>query len=104
MNELFSPVGLASQFLCLGKFQLDVPINTMDIAVQSLENPIHLCWSGNIGGQKNPHKPIFPYNITENYPTSLAHNSVLMVEMTSNLVQRHFKNPVFQATPKFSEN
>ena len=30
------------------------------------------------GGQKNAHRPIFPYNIIENSQTSLAHHSVFI--------------------------
>ena len=33
--------------------------------------------------------PIFPYNIIENSQNSFFHNSVLLVQITSNLVQRH---------------
>ena len=37
---------------------------------------IHLYHGSHVGGQKNGHQPIFPYDIIENSPTSLAHNSV----------------------------
>ena len=30
-----------------------------------------------VGMQKNAHQPILPHNIIENFPTPLAHNSVL---------------------------
>ena len=45
-------------------------------AVQSLENICASVYSSShIGGQKNVHQPIFPHNITGNFPTSWATNS-----------------------------
>ena len=59
------------KYLC--KFQLNILINSRVIAAQSLENfyPFILrqpCWWA-----KECPQLIFPYNITENSPTSLAH-------------------------------
>ena len=50
---------------------------------------IHLYCGSHDGGQKNAHQSLFPYGIIENSRTSLAHNSVLIVQITSNLVQMH---------------
>ena len=45
-------------------------------AVQSLENICASVYSSShIGRQKNVHQPIFPHNITGNFPTSWATNS-----------------------------
>ena len=54
-----------------------------------LKISIHLYCGSHVGEQENAHQPIFPCNITENSPTSFAHNSVFVVQMTSNLVQRY---------------
>ena len=50
-------------------------------AVQSLKNlyiPVHLYYGSHVGRQKNAYQPIFPYNITEHFPTSVAHKSVFI--------------------------
>ena len=39
---------------------------------------IHLYFGSHVGTQKNAFQPIFPYNIIEKSPTSLAHNSVFI--------------------------
>ena len=45
---------------------------------QSLENiSIHLYSCSHVGRQKNVHQPVFPYNVIENPPTFLAHNSAI---------------------------
>ena len=62
----------------LRKFQVDIPINARVVAVQSLEYPYTFilrqpCWWA-----KECSKPIFPYNMIENYPAFLAHNSIFI--------------------------
>ena len=57
------------------------------MAVQSFENRHAVCCNIHDGGQENAHQFIFPCNIVENSQTSFA--SGLLVQMTSNLVQRH---------------
>ena len=37
---------------------------------------IQLYCGSHVGGEKNAHKPIFPYSITENSSTLMAHDSV----------------------------
>ena len=37
---------------------------------------MHVYCGSHVGGQKNAHQPVFPYNVIENYPTSLALDSV----------------------------
>ena len=54
-----------------------MPIKAKVTAVEGLENLQNLCCGSHVGGQKNAHQPIFPYYIIQNYPTSLAHSSVL---------------------------
>ena len=39
---------------------------------------IRLYCGSHVGGQKSAYQPIFPYNIIENSPTSLAPNSVFV--------------------------
>ena len=39
---------------------------------------IHLYCGSHVGSQKSAYQPIFPYNIIENCPTSLARNSVFV--------------------------
>ena len=51
--------------------------------------PIHLYCSSHVGGQKNAHQPIFPYNIIENSPYSLPLTLLSRIQITSNLIQRH---------------
>ena len=67
---------LILKYLC--KFQLDTPINTRIIAVQSLEN-LYTFYRGTYdSGQENAHQPTFPYNIIQNPPTSLDHTFVFI--------------------------
>ena len=57
----------------LFKFQVHTPINARVIAVQKLESLYTFVYCGSdVGGQKNSHQPIFPYNITE------IHNSIFI--------------------------
>ena len=60
----------------LCKFQFDIPVNTGVVEVGSLEISVFLYCGSHVGGHKNAHQPIFPYNIIENSPISLAHNTV----------------------------
>ena len=53
-------------------------INAKVTAVQSFPNSIHLYCGSHVGGQKNTHQPIFPYNITENFPASFVRSSVFL--------------------------
>ena len=63
---------------CLCKFQPDIPLNARVIAVQSLENLCALIFRQLCRLAKDCHRGIFPYNIIENFPTSLAHNSAFI--------------------------
>ena len=55
-----------------------MPMNARLQLLKVWKISIHLYCSSHVGGQKNAHQPIFPYNIIENYPTSLAYNSVFV--------------------------
>ena len=70
----------------LCKFQIDT---TNKCKRYGCSMSIHLYCGSHVGGQENAHQPIFPYNIIENSPTSFARNSVSVVQMTSNFVQRN---------------
>ena len=54
-----------------------------------LKVSIHLYCGTHVGGQENTHQRIFPYNIIENSPTSFPVTLFSLVQMTSNVVQRH---------------
>ena len=65
----------------LCKIQVDIPIYARVTSVQSLENLqtfLYVAAVIMVGKKVNAHQPIFPYNIIENSPTSLAHNSVFI--------------------------
>ena len=70
LDNINSPI-LKDLDLC--KFQVDPTINAGVTDVQGLENLYP--FGSHVDWQKNTHWPIFPYNMTENPPASLGHNS-----------------------------
>ena len=85
----------------LCKFQIDIPINAIVTAVQSLED-IHtfILWQR----AKEYPKPIFLYNYEiENSPTSFAHNSV-WIGPNNFKFGTETRFMVLQAIPKFGAN
>ena len=71
-------------------------------AVQSLENICASVYSSShIGGQKNVHQPIFPHNITGNFPTSWATNSAFNGPNNFGMETYHL---ILQVITKFGRN
>ena len=56
----------------LCSFQVDIPINERVTVVQCSEISLHLSYGSHVCGQKNGNQLIFPCNIIQNPPTSLA--------------------------------
>ena len=61
-------------------------------------------YGSHVGGQKNAHQLIFPYNIIENSPTSLAHNSAFIVPNISFKLGTETPCLVLWAISKFGPN